>query len=255
MSLKYGTLAFFLILLFRTTSHSITINLPMSNTDKKNIVYLLPGLGLSPKIFERLTIQADEIHYLNWIEPQKKETLSAYAARLAAKISPTEDNIILIGHSFGGITVQEISKIIPTKQIILLSSVKKKTEKSAAMNFWMRAFPIHQLAGQKLIISSFKSWGKAHGYKSPAAQEVFIESAKQHSSYYFKWATTQVCKWDSEGITTPIAHIHGSKDKTFPAQKLTAPVQLVDGGDHIMLYNQPVIVSDFINQTIASLSN
>jgi len=221
---------------------------------QKNIVYLLPGLGLSPRIFERLTINADEIHYLKWIEPQKKEALANYAARIAKNITPTEDNIILIGHSFGGITVQEISKIIPTKQIILISSVKDKREKSAAMNFWMRAFPLHQLAGQKLIISSFKSWGKAHGYKSPEAQAVFIESAKQHSSYYFKWATTQVCQWKSEGVTTPIAHIHGTKDKTFPAKKLTAPVHTIEGGDHIMLFNQPTVVSEFINKTILELN-
>lgn len=251
-------LKFFLVLLLPSTFPFITIQAQLNSnttmTSTKNTVYLLSGLGLDPAIFKRLEINANSIHHLRWIDPQKKETLASYAQRMATSITiPKEGNLILIGHSFGGITMQEISKIIPAQQIILISSVKAKKEKSAGMNFWMRAFPVHHLAGRKLILNSFKSWGKHHGYDSPESQEIFRNAVQQHSNYYFKWATTQVCKWESEGITTPIFHIHGTKDKTFPHKKVQAPATFIENGDHIMVFNRAQEVSALINQKLSEL--
>ena len=208
---------------------------------------MLSGLGLDPAIFKRLDLAADEIYHLHWLEPEVNETLEHYAARMAEGIEARDGNLVFIGHSFGGVLMQEISKIIPPQKIILLSSIKSKKEKTAAMNIWMRAFPVHKIAGQKMILSTFKSWGKHHGYDSPEAQKVFREAASQHSSYYFKWATTEICKWESQGINTPIVHIHGTKDKTFPHRKIKPPVILVEGGDHIMVFNKAEEVSLIIN--------
>lgn len=216
----------------------------------KTIVYLLAGLGLDPAVFQRLEIQADEIHYLRWLDPQKKETLTAYAQRMADSIQTTSDSLVLIGHSFGGVLMQEISKLVPAKKIILISSIKAKKEKDAGMNFWMRAFPLHRLVTQKMVIGTFKSWGKQHGYDSPEAKEVFLNAAKQHSNYYFRWATSEICKWKSENVTTPIVHIHGTKDKTFPYRKVTAPVLTIEGGSHLMVFNQADKVSLLINKAL-----
>lgn len=211
---------------------------------------MLSGLGLDPGIFQRLNLKADEIHHLDWLDPEKEETLEIYAARMAKGISKTEENLILIGHSFGGVLMQEISKIVPTQKIILVSSIKSKKEKTAAFNFWMRAFPIYLVAGQKMILSTFKSWGKHHGYNTAEAQKVFRDAAAKHSSRYFKWATGEICKWESKNISTPIIHIHGTKDKTFPHQKIEAPVILVEGGDHIMVFNMADEISAIINDNL-----
>jgi len=218
--------------------------------EKKTIVYMLSGLGLDPSIFQHLNINADEIHHLRWLDPEKKETLEHYAARMAKGITPTDENLILIGHSFGGVLMQEISKTVPAQKIILLSSIKSKKEKTTAMNFWMRAFPVHRAAGQRMILSSFKTWGKRHGYNTPASQKVFRDAASKHSSHYFKWATDEICKWDSENVRTPIVHIHGTKDKTFPHRKIQEPVILVEGGDHIMVFNNAEEVSRLINNQL-----
>lgn len=212
---------------------------------------MLSGLGLAPAIFQKLDIQADEIHHLVWIEPLKKERIEDYAVRMSKSILSTDGKIILIGHSFGGVMMQEISKIVHADLIILISSVKSKTEKPASMNFWMRLFPVHFLANQKMILNSFKSWGKHHGYDTPEAQAVFLAAASKHSSYYFKWATNQICKWKAEGITTPIVHLHGTKDKTFPAHKIKMPVTLVEGGDHLMVFNRAEVISGLVNKALS----
>jgi esterase/lipase len=76
------------------------------------------------------------IHLLDWIDPQQNESLQSYASRLCEKI--THNNPVLIGVSFGGIIVQEMSRIISCKKVVIISSVKSYKE-----------FPIHILLGRK----------------------------------------------------------------------------------------------------------
>jgi len=121
------------------------------------------------------------------------------------------------------------------------------------MNFWMRAFPVHTVVTQKMIVKSFQSWGKKHGYKTPEAQAMFLKAAKQHSNYYFRWATTKIAAWESSDITTPIAHLHGTKDKTFAFKRIQTPVISVEGGSHLMVFNKASEVSILINKLLESL--
>ena len=79
-------------------------------------VYFMPGMAASPKIFEYIKLPEHQfkIHKLEWIIPYEKESLSAYALRLSKAIK--HDNIVLLGVSFGGVLVQEISKHIKPKE-------------------------------------------------------------------------------------------------------------------------------------------
>ena len=71
----------------------------------------MPGMGASPKIFEYLKFPAlYEIVFLSWIPPFEKESLSSYAERMSKFVK--HKNPILIGVSFGGILIQEMTKYI-----------------------------------------------------------------------------------------------------------------------------------------------
>ena len=72
-------------------------------------VYFMPGMCANSLIFERIKLNPSfKLHYLEWIPPLKKESLSNYVVRLSNNIK--HDNPILIGVSFGGVIVQELSK-------------------------------------------------------------------------------------------------------------------------------------------------
>lgn len=150
--------------------------------------------------------------------------------------------------------MQEISKQHPTAHVILISSIKAKKEKNAGMNFFMRAFPVHKMVTQKMVANSFKSWGKHHGYDSPEAQEIFLQAAAKHSNYYFRWSTSKICAWESEGVTTPITHLHGTKDKTFPFRRVLAPVIAIENGSHFMVFNKAALISKLINKTLIQVN-
>lgn len=217
-------------------------------------VYCLAGLGLNSSIFKRLDLSAKEIHYIEWLEPEPDESLTAYATRMSQGIQLNQAPLVLIGHSFGGVIMQEISKQIPTAHIILISSIKAKKEKSTWMNRWMRVFPVNKLLTQKIVLQSFKSWGKAHGYDTPEAQEIFLQAAAQHSTYYFRWATSAIFAWESIGVVTPITHLHGTKDKTFPFKRVLQPVVAVEEGSHFMVFNKATLITQLINHTLAEIS-
>ena len=77
-------------------------------------------------MFQRLNFHDFEPVFIQWISPQKNESISDYATRLLPQIS--EENPIIIGLSFGGMVAVEISKQIKTTKIILISSAKNTSE-------------------------------------------------------------------------------------------------------------------------------
>jgi esterase/lipase len=91
-------------------------------------VYFMPGMAASSTIFERIQLPSDtfEMHLLEWLLPEKEETIEHYAQRIAKNI--THDNIILVGVSFGGILVQEMKPFVKTRKVIIISSVKSNME-------------------------------------------------------------------------------------------------------------------------------
>lgn len=76
----------------------------------------MPGLAASSAIFERISLPSTEFEMvlLEWEIPLDNETLANYAKRIATKIK--HKNPVLIGVSFGGILVQEMSKWIDARK-------------------------------------------------------------------------------------------------------------------------------------------
>ena len=88
---------------------------------------MMPGMAANSKIFDFISLpQNFNIHYLEWEIPDINESLKDYSSRFLNKIKGK--NIVLIGVSFGGIIIQEISKLINPIKIIIISSIKTKNE-------------------------------------------------------------------------------------------------------------------------------
>ncbi len=108
--------------------------------DKKEIlhIYFMPGLAANSAIFEYIKLPEDqfECHMLEWIIPKKSEILKEYAKRMTKYIK--HENIVLIGVSFGGVVIQEMSSFLSVKRLIIISSVKCKEELPRRMRFAAR---------------------------------------------------------------------------------------------------------------------
>ena len=110
----------------------------------------MPGMAASSSIFEYLTLPEErfQLHLLDWILPNKGETLKQYAQKMCNEL--VHENPVLIGVSLGGLLVQEMAKLVPVRKIIVISSIKMKSELPKKMLF-ARYTNIHKLLPTGLI--------------------------------------------------------------------------------------------------------
>ncbi|MDW5290033.1 alpha/beta hydrolase [Formosa sp. PL04] len=199
-------------------------------------VYFMPGMAANSSIFEYIHLPKDrfKIHLLEWIIPERKESLSAYAKRICKDI--VEENPVLVGVSFGGILVQEMSKHIKARKIIVISSVLTKYElpkrmKLAKATKMYKFLPTH-------LVRDFESYAKyAFGDSITKRVNLYKKYLSVRDKNYLDWAIEQVVCWDQEIPQPNTIHIHGDKDAVFPFQNMQDCI-IVNGGTHIMIINK-----------------
>ncbi len=195
-------------------------------------IYLMPGMAASPKIFEFIKFPAEyRVVYLKWIKPNVNETLKSYAKRMSFFIN--DDKPVLIGVSFGGILVQEISKHIKLKKLIIVSSVKSNVELSLSMKFAKKTGVYHLLPLnwiddlEKILLFVF-------GPSIKAKVEAYKKYLSERDPDYLKWSINQILNWKQTNYDKNIVHIHGEKDKVFPVKYLEKSKNfiIIKGGTH-----------------------
>lgn len=212
----------------------------------KTHIYFMPGLGVGPEIFKKLNLNTDfELHYLEWKKPLSiDESLVNYTMRMVEDIK--HPNPILVGVSFGGIIVQEMSKFVDAKKIIIISSVKSNKEfpkrfKFASVSNIYKLFPT-------TIISNFENYTKFFiGKYLRKKAENYTRYLTVRDKTYIKWSIQNVLNWQQEISSENIFHIHGAKDKVFPIKYIQNSVHIADG-DHAMIIVKAKKISEIMNK-------
>ena len=196
-------------------------------------VYMMPGMAASPTIFERIKLPEDQfqIHWLEWMIPNKDESLQDYAKRMTAKI--VHDNIVLLGVSFGGILVQEMSKFIDVKKLIVVSSVKSQHELPKRMKI-ARFLKAYKMVPTQLL--SNIDVLKKYAFNDTISKRIDLYKTYLSVSdkRYLDWAIKQVVCWDQEQPNPKAIYIHGDKDAIF-THSCDGNCIVVEGGTHIMV--------------------
>lgn len=209
----------------------------------------MPGLAAGPEIFENLKLDKNlyELHYLKWFEPLAlEESISNYAMRMCDEIK--HKNVVLVGVSFGGIMVQEISKFVNTKKIILISSVKSHNEfpkrfKMASMSKLYKLFPTK-------IVSNFEDYAKFFLGKSLKKRaKIYEKYLSVRNEKYLKWSIYNVLHWKQDKPLENTVHIHGNKDHVFPIKHISDAKE-IDGGTHVMIITKAKKISKIIHESL-----
>ena len=199
-------------------------------------VYFMPGMAASPKIFEHIKLPENQfkIHYLEWIIPIDNESISDYALRISKNIK--HKNIVLLGVSFGGVLVQEISKHIKVRKLIIVSSVKSMQELPKRMILVRntKAYKLvpTQLASKIEMISKY-----AFGKNVAKRLELYKKYLSVNDSRYLSWAIKEMVCWNQKEPTQNIIHIHGDHDAVFPIKNISNCIT-IKNGTHIMIINK-----------------
>jgi pimeloyl-ACP methyl ester carboxylesterase len=199
-------------------------------------VYLMPGMAANPTIFEYIKLPEDrfKIHWLEWKIPNKKETLQSYSKRMIEDVK--YDNIVLLGVSFGGILVQEMSKLIKVRKLIVVSSVKSHHElpKRLKLLKYTKAYKI--LPTQ--LVSNIDALAKyAFGETIKRRVDLYKKYLTVNDKRYLDWAIKEVVCWGQEEAHPTAIYIHGDKDVVFP-DSTQGDCIVIKGGTHIMIMNK-----------------
>ncbi len=200
-------------------------------------VCCIPGLGLDGRIFSRIDFGRWQPEVLEWIEPQGHENLATYAGRMSDVIDD-EQPLTIIGYSFGGIIAQELAAIRPVKKIILVSSIKGRSELSP----WFRRIApwgLSRLFFKPLMLTMLPLWGRNHGLDR--SEIAFFRSMLERlSEHYFRWGLSSISSWREPVLPegTQVIHIHGTMDRPFPHQYLGHVDHVIPHGDHLMIWKR-----------------
>jgi esterase/lipase len=216
----------------------------------KTHIYFMPGLAAGPEIFENIELSPTlyELHFLKWLKPLSiNETIANYAMRMSEEIKHKKP--VLVGVSFGGIIVQEMSKFMETKKIIIISSVKSKNElpkrfKIAAKSKIYKLFPTK-------IVTNFENYAKFFvGKTLEKKAKLYKKYLSERNKEYLKWSIHNAIHWNQENPLENIIHIHGTKDEIFPIKSIQNCIK-IENGNHSMIIIKAKQISKIIDKSLS----
>ena len=210
-------------------------------------VYFVSGLGADERIFKWLRYDGFRPVHVQWIDPERGESIERYAERISEQIET--ENPIVVGLSFGGMIAVEIGKQIPSAQVVLLSSVKERAE----VPFYYKAFqgfPIHRIFPYKSLL--WAAYWLAYWLFAPEGadqKKLFKTILQETDPHFLKWALHKVVTWRNKEVPEGLVHIHGKRDRIFPF-RFVSPNFTVEDSGHLMVMNRAEAVSDLLEQLI-----
>ncbi len=210
-------------------------------------VYFMPGMSANSLIFEKIKLSSKyKLHLLEWIDPLKNETLKDYSIRFSEII--IHKNPVLVGVSFGGVLVQEISKIIKVHQTIIISSIKSNKElpnsmKMVKLTKSYKLLPVKWLNDFESLITFVL------GPRINRRVELYRKYLSVRDRNYLSWAIKELIEWDQDESMDNVIHIHGTKDMIFPAIYLKNYIPLPNG-DHAMILKKADWINKFLEKNL-----
>jgi len=211
--------------------------------------YFISGLGADKMAFKRIKLpEGYEPVYLDWITPEKNESLSNYACRFSSLIK-NDDAFILIGLSFGGMLACEIAKLRNPMKTIIISSLASSNElpwyfKRAGSIGLHKAVPIKLLKAGTIIKNLM-------GAASREDKAIIINYAKYANPDLVRWSLHAIVNWNQPERLPGIVHLHGSNDYMLPL-KYTRPDYIIKNGGHLMIFNKADEVNKILNEVLGA---
>jgi len=208
-------------------------------------VFLIAGLGADTRAYDKIKIDAGEVVRVDWIEPDRTDTLKSYAQKLIHQYDITPNSFV-VGNSLGGMIAVEIAKEIPLKRTILISSIKTIDEAPWYFKLF-KTLPVYKLIPGKIFTSMGFMIRFVFGKMSKADTWLFNDMLKSSSPKFVKWAMGAALHWDNKIIPQNVYTITGDKDDVFNYKRIKNAV-IVKGGTHIMIFDKADEVNKLLKE-------
>jgi len=210
----------------------------------KPAIYVISGLGTDGRVFKGIKIKGIRFQFLKWLAPKSGESLSVYAERFSKQIKTKSPR--LIGISFGGILAIEISKILPLKKLILISSIKTRAEMPPLFQLiskikWMESLIIWLICRI--------TWPAPWFFGATKYARLLKQILKDTNQTLLSWSIHQILHWKNIKPPRMATHIHGDTDRIFPSQ-YTKHIHEIKKGGHFMIMENASEISALLNSVL-----
>jgi pimeloyl-ACP methyl ester carboxylesterase len=194
---------------------------------------LLPGLGADGALFDPQRVSFPDLEVPEWLEPLPRETLPAFAVRMAAR-AEHGGPLVLGGVSFGGMVALEMARVLRPAAVVLVASCRSGTAVRGHMRAlgkaWSRVPP--GLIRGSPALAPLVAWG--FGAHTPAARALIRHFLETRSPAFVQWGLAALLDWaPTEALPCPVYHVHGGADRLIPAARVSAN-RVVPGAGHLV---------------------
>ena len=210
-------------------------------------IFLIAGLGADTRVYNNIDLHEHDVTPVDWIEPHKLDTLSTYAQKLIHQYNITPGSIV-IGNSLGGMITIEVSKLIPLKKAILISSIKTSDEAPWYFSLF-RNLPVYKIIPGKLFTSMGFMVKPLFGHMSAEDAWLFSDMLKNTSPVFAKWAMGAILHWENKLTPADTYHITGDKDLIFDYKRIKGAT-IVKGGTHIMIFDKAKEINTILKRIL-----
>ncbi|MEO1437624.1 MAG: alpha/beta hydrolase [Bacteroidota bacterium] len=217
----------------------------------------IPGLGYDRRIFQKLSLPGVDLVFIDWLEPERKESMTNYVRRMANQLDHLKGIVSFLGHSFGGVLAQHLASYfcghtsLSVERIILVSSIKARQELSPGFR---RIAPLglQVVFHKSWVLPSVHLWGRGHGFIDPEKLALFKSMVGSYTNHYLRWALRQLSLYQNLQLPSDIRlyHFHGDDDQTLPVQFIQAPFREIKGGNHIMILDKADLLNPLILESL-----
>ena len=205
-------------------------------SDRRVHVYFMPGLAASPDIFQYIQLPSAqfEVHMLDWISPEPQMDLGSYARKMAEQVEHPDP--VLIGVSFGGMLVQEMTGFLNPRKVIIISSIKNVDEMPRRLVV-ARYTKLHKLLPTGVVNNLEILTRFAFGDMVKKRLKLYERYLGMRDKAYLDWAIDQIVHWDRREPVKGLVHIHGDRDVVFPISHI-GNCQVLKEGTHTMIIHR-----------------
>lgn len=212
-------------------------------------LYFISGLGADRRAFEKLKLPPKfSLHYLDWIQHKKGDTLNDYAGRLALLVD-TSKPFAIVGLSMGGMIASAMTQFLQPYKTILISSVGCREEFPPLLKL-ARLTQLHRLIPVSLIgkPTAIAYW--LFGARTKNEKRLMSHIISSSNPHFVKWGIGAILNWNNKIRPKELYHIHGDKDRILPA-RYTNPDVLVKNGSHFMVWTKGGEVSRLLVEALS----
>jgi pimeloyl-ACP methyl ester carboxylesterase len=210
-------------------------------------VYFISGLAADKRVFKHIQLpEGCDAVYLDWISPEKDESLSSYALRLAESINRQEP-FALVGLSFGGMLATEIAKQYKPAVTVLISSVPVSTQLPGYFRMAGK-MGLHKIVPISLLKTSAAT-KRFFTRENKEDKKLLWQIINESDTGLIRWSMHAILNWQNETIPPSVWHIHGTRDEILPV-RYTNPTHTIPKEGHMLVMTNPHEVNAFLAKAL-----